>query len=33
MLAPDGELIAPDAFLPAAQRFGFMPSIDRWVIA
>ncbi len=33
MLAPDGELIAPGAFLPAAQRFGFMPAIDHWVIA
>lgn len=28
----DGELILPDEFLPAAERFGLMPQIDRWVI-
>jgi diguanylate cyclase (GGDEF)-like protein len=33
MLAADGKLIAPGDFLPAAQRFGVMPAIDRWVIA
>lgn len=27
-----GELISPNAFLPAAERFGLMPEIDRWVI-
>jgi diguanylate cyclase (GGDEF)-like protein/PAS domain S-box-containing protein len=26
-------LIAPDAFLPTAERFHLMPDIDRWVIA
>ena len=31
MLAPDGELIAPDAFLPIAEQFGLMGEIDRWV--
>jgi diguanylate cyclase (GGDEF)-like protein/PAS domain S-box-containing protein len=33
MLGADGEVIAPMRFLPAAVRFGFMPRIDRWVIA
>ncbi|MGN6388533.1 MAG: EAL domain-containing protein [Burkholderiaceae bacterium] len=28
-----GELILPGAFIPAAERFDLMPSIDRWVIA
>lgn len=28
----DGELIYPGAFLPAAERYNLMPSIDRWVI-
>jgi len=28
----DGELIMPDQFLRAAERFGLMPQIDRWVI-
>jgi len=27
-----GEIIAPDAFLPAAERYNLMPSVDRWVI-
>lgn len=27
-----GELIAPDAFLPSAARFGLMSEIDMWVI-
>ena len=31
---PDGrgEFIAPDAFLPTAERFNLMRSIDRWVL-
>lgn len=28
----EGELILPRLFLPAAERFGLMPYIDRWVI-
>ncbi len=28
----DGSLIAPDQFLPAAERYNLMPQIDRWVI-
>jgi len=28
----DGHLLSPDSFLPAAEQFNLMPSIDRWVI-
>ncbi len=32
-LADEGDdLIMPNAFLPAGERFGLMPDIDRWVI-
>ena len=27
-----GELVLPDAFVPAAERYGVMPAIDRWVV-
>jgi EAL domain-containing protein (putative c-di-GMP-specific phosphodiesterase class I) len=33
MLDTDGSWIAPMAFIPAAERYGLMPRIDRWVIA
>jgi EAL domain-containing protein (putative c-di-GMP-specific phosphodiesterase class I) len=33
MVAPDGTWIAPMAFIPAAERYGLMPRVDRWVIA
>jgi EAL domain-containing protein (putative c-di-GMP-specific phosphodiesterase class I) len=33
MIDADGTLIAPMAFIPAAERYGLMPKIDRWVIA
>jgi EAL domain-containing protein (putative c-di-GMP-specific phosphodiesterase class I) len=33
MQGPDGELVAPMAFIPAAERYGMMPRVDRWVIA
>jgi len=33
MRAADGQLIPPGRFLHAAARFGYMPAIDRWVIA
>lgn len=33
MVEPDGGCIAPMAFIPAAERYGLMPRIDRWVIA
>lgn len=32
MLAENGDVIPPGAFLPAAERFGIMPDLDRWVI-
>lgn len=32
MLDPDGKLIPPDAFIPAAERYNLMPQIDRWVV-
>lgn len=28
----DGEIILPEVFLPAAERYDLMPTIDRWVI-
>jgi len=31
-LNKNGEIILPELFLPAAERFGLMPKIDRWVI-
>ena len=33
MLTDDGELVAPGAFLPTAERFGLITEIDRWVVA
>ena len=33
MLGDQGELIPPMAFIPAAERFNLMPSIDRWVVS
>jgi EAL domain-containing protein (putative c-di-GMP-specific phosphodiesterase class I) len=33
MLDADGALVPPMAFIPAAERYGLMPRIDRWVIA
>jgi EAL domain-containing protein (putative c-di-GMP-specific phosphodiesterase class I) len=32
MLDPNGGLIAPAAFIPAAERYGLMPQIDRWIV-
>ncbi len=32
MVDETGELVPPGAFLPAAERYNLMPSIDRWVI-
>ena len=31
MLGSEGEIIPPGAFLPAAERFNLMASLDRWV--
>jgi diguanylate cyclase (GGDEF)-like protein/PAS domain S-box-containing protein len=28
-----GELVAPGAFLPTAERFGMMPQIDTWILS
>ena len=28
-----GNLILPGAFIPAAERFGLMPALDRWVVS
>lgn len=33
MISEDGSIILPGAFLPAAERFNLMVSIDRWVIS
>jgi diguanylate cyclase (GGDEF)-like protein len=33
MKGENGELVPPMAFIPAAERYGLMPQIDRWVIA
>jgi PAS domain S-box-containing protein len=33
MRSPEGELIPPGAFLPAAEKHGAIRDIDRWVIA
>jgi diguanylate cyclase (GGDEF)-like protein/PAS domain S-box-containing protein len=32
MLDEDGAIIMPGTFIPAAERYGIMPSIDRWVM-
>ena len=32
MIDENGELVPPMAFIPAAERYSLMPSIDRWVI-
>jgi diguanylate cyclase (GGDEF)-like protein/PAS domain S-box-containing protein len=28
----NGDIVAPHSFMPAAERFGLMPLIDRWVV-
>ena len=33
MVEEDGSIVAPNHFIPAAERYGMMPAIDRWVIA
>ncbi|HWQ38915.1 MAG TPA: EAL domain-containing protein, partial [Burkholderiales bacterium] len=32
MLDEKGDIVPPMAFIPAAERYGLMPAIDRWVI-
>ena len=29
----EGKLVAPTAFIPAAERYNLMPAVDRWVIS
>lgn len=31
-ISPEGKIIPPMAFIPAAERFGMMAAVDRWVI-
>jgi len=33
LVGTDGELIGPAEFLPAAERYGLMAAIDRWILA
>ncbi len=33
LIDAEGALVAPMAFIPAAERYGLMPRVDRWVIA
>jgi diguanylate cyclase (GGDEF)-like protein len=33
MLDKDGALVPPSSFIPAAERYGLMPQVDRWVVA
>lgn len=32
MIGEDGQVIPPGAFIPAAERFGLMGQLDRWVV-
>ncbi len=32
MLCDDGEVILPGGFMPAAERFGLIHSVDRWIV-
>jgi diguanylate cyclase (GGDEF)-like protein/PAS domain S-box-containing protein len=32
MLCDDGQLILPGGFMPAAERFGLIHSVDRWIV-
>ena len=33
LVSEKGEIVPPMAFIPAAERYGLMPAIDRWVIS
>lgn len=33
MVDDNGQIVPPMAFIPAAERFNLMPSIDRWVVS
>ena len=32
MLDEQGQLVSPEAFIPAAERYNLMPQVDRWVV-
>jgi EAL domain-containing protein (putative c-di-GMP-specific phosphodiesterase class I) len=32
MVCDDGEIILPGGFMPAAERFGLIHSVDRWIV-
>jgi len=33
MWGPSGDVISPEVFIPAAERYNVMPAIDRWVVS
>ena len=33
LIDEDGKLVYPGAFIPAAERYGLIPTIDRWVLS
>ena len=33
MVCDDGEIILPGGFMPAAERFGLIHSVDRWIVS
>jgi diguanylate cyclase (GGDEF)-like protein/PAS domain S-box-containing protein len=33
LISETGEIVPPMAFIPAAERYGLMPTLDRWVIS
>jgi EAL domain-containing protein (putative c-di-GMP-specific phosphodiesterase class I) len=33
MVCDDGQIILPGGFMPAAERFGLIHSVDRWIVA
>jgi diguanylate cyclase (GGDEF)-like protein/PAS domain S-box-containing protein len=32
LVEPDGTIVPPNAFIPAAERYGLMPKVDHWVV-
>jgi diguanylate cyclase (GGDEF)-like protein len=32
MIDETGEVVSPGAFVPAAERYGLMPDVDRWIV-
>jgi diguanylate cyclase (GGDEF)-like protein len=32
MVDESGEIVSPGAFVPAAERYGLMPDVDRWIV-